>query len=398
MPSMNYKQAVMPIIWLNCIFCMGIFEIPINRPQYFLTAVYIISVLTVFFISFYKGFYILQQIFIQELMIFYVVEGVNVLVAVWAIIMFWRYKSENINKIIKRNGIADNTLEALGIKIDYQKIYRSTRCLTAIWVVTTITLIFMHTLWMYREEYWVVFYTNISTSFPFILNSVVDLTFAALVRCVGMRFQKINTLINNAVLYANESNAFKIYNRHDNTSIAFVMANYKNRKDMIMHHIQTLRHLHLEITRIGRQTNRTFCFVLLLELAVHFTIITSTTYCLHGAFFGQLRVTLDNEKIISMAMWACIYSFKIILINSLCSSVSTEAYKTGEIIQSFEGSIMDDDMKEEIQQFTQQIMLNSLHFTCTGFFSIDNSLTGKFFTTVLKYVVILIQFSTQNDM
>ncbi|XP_071553135.1 putative gustatory receptor 28b [Temnothorax nylanderi] len=392
MSSMNYKQAVMPIIWLNCIFCMGIFEIPINRPQYFLSAVYIISVLTVFFISFYKGIYILQQIFIQELTIFYV-NVVNVLVAVWAIIMFWRYKSENINKIIKRNGIADNTLEALGIKIDYQKIYRSTRCLTAIWVVNAITLIFMNILWMYREEYWV-FYNIICTSFPFILNSVGDLTFAALVRCVGMRFQKINTLINNAVLYANESNAFKIYSRHDNMSIAFVMANYKNRKDKIMHHIQTLRHLHLEITRIGRQTNRTFCFQLLLELAVHFTIITSTTYCLHGAFFGQLRVTLDNEKIISLATWACIYSFKIILVNSLCSSVSTEAYKTGEIIQSFEGSIIDDDMKEEIHQFTQQIMLNSLKFTASGFFSIDNSLTGKFFTTVLKYVVILIQFNT----
>jgi len=31
----------------------------------------------------------------------------------------------------------------------------------------------------------------------------------------------------------------------------------------------------------------------------------------------------------------------------------------------------------QIHQFTQQITLNSLNFTAAGFFSIDNSLTGK---------------------
>lgn len=31
----------------------------------------------------------------------------------------------------------------------------------------------------------------------------------------------------------------------------------------------------------------------------------------------------------------------------------------------------------QITQFTQQIVLNSLKFTASGFFSIDNTLTGK---------------------
>ena len=98
----NLKQAVMPIIWLNCIFCMGIFEIPINRPRYFLSIFYVISIMTGYFFIFYKGIHIFQQAFAFEFIIFHFVLGVHVLVAVLAIILFW-WKSEvritNVNLI-----------------------------------------------------------------------------------------------------------------------------------------------------------------------------------------------------------------------------------------------------------------------------------------------------------
>jgi len=80
----------------------------------------------------------------------------------------------------------------------------------------------------------------------------------------------------------------------------------------------------LEITRIGRQINHAYCLQLLLELAVHIAIVTATTYCLYGVFSDKLRIKINNEKIISMAIWGCIYSFKIILVNWLCTSVSAE--------------------------------------------------------------------------
>ncbi|XP_024872664.1 putative gustatory receptor 28b [Temnothorax curvispinosus] len=390
----NFKQAVMPIIWLNCIFCMGIFEIPINRPRYYLSAFYVISMLTGYFIMLYKEFYIFQQLLIQEFMLYYFVVGVNVLVAVLAIILFW-WKSENMNNIIKRNSIADNTLEALGIKSEYQKTFTNILCFMAIWIAGMITIFITYGVWAHRDiGYWALLCHEICLCFPIVINSVVDLTFVSFIRCIQVKFQKTNTLINNIVQYsANESNVFKIHNRHDNTSIAFVMANYENNKDK-MHLIQTLRHLHLEITRIGQQINHAYCLQLLLELAVHFTIVTTNIYCVYCALFGQLRVIVNNERIIAMMVMACIYLFKITLVNWLCTSVSTEAYKTGEIIQSFEGSSIDNDMREEIHQFAQQLVLNPLNFTAADFFSINNRLTGKFLATVTTYVVILIQMNT----
>ncbi|XP_011881035.1 PREDICTED: putative gustatory receptor 28b [Vollenhovia emeryi] len=390
----SLKQAVMPIIWLNCLCCMGVFEMPINRPRYFLSGFYVISILIGYFCLFYEEIYIFQKLPIQASLIFsFVVMGVNIVVAVLAIILFW-CKSEKTNNIIKRSSIADSTLQALGIKLEYQKIHRNILCYVTVSLAIGITLFIVHIAWMFHHVgYWAAVLSNICICFPALINSVVDLTFVSFIRCVKVKFENTNILIKNIMLSTNESNVFMTHNRYDNTSTTFDIENYKNNKDKIIHLIQTLRHLHLEITRIGRQINQAYCLQLLLELAVHFTMVTSTLYCIYGVFSNQLSVTINNEEIIALTMTASVFSLKIIFINWICTNASTEAYKTGEIIQSFEGSIIDDDMREEIHQFTLQVVLNSLNFTATGFFSINNSLTGKFFATVSTYVVILIQMN-----
>ncbi|XP_011050417.1 PREDICTED: uncharacterized protein LOC105143665 [Acromyrmex echinatior] len=180
----NLKQAVMPIIWLNRIFCMGIFEIPINRPRYFFSIFYVISIMIGYFIILYKGIDIFQQAFAYEFIIFHFVLGINILVAILAIILFW-WKSENINIMIKRNNIVDNTLEALGIKREYQKHFRNILSLMALWLTGMIIICILHIMWTYiNVGYWFAFYSCICFIFPIMINSVVDLTFASFIRQV----------------------------------------------------------------------------------------------------------------------------------------------------------------------------------------------------------------------
>lgn len=92
----SLKQVVMPVIWLNCIFCMGVFEIPINRPRYFLSAFYVVLILTGYFVILYKGIF-MGEIIIQDnethITLFNIFLGINVIVAIMAIILFWK-KSE----------------------------------------------------------------------------------------------------------------------------------------------------------------------------------------------------------------------------------------------------------------------------------------------------------------
>lgn len=85
----SLKQALMPIIWLNCIFCMGIFEIPVNRPRFLLSAFYVISMIIAYFVLLYKGIGLFQEKLSDDFVLYYSVLTINILVAILAIILFW---------------------------------------------------------------------------------------------------------------------------------------------------------------------------------------------------------------------------------------------------------------------------------------------------------------------
>lgn len=89
----SLKQALMPMIWLNCIFCMGIFEIPTNRPRFLLSALYVVSMISAYFALLYKGISLFQEKLTSDFFLYYCVLTVNILVAIIAIILFW-LKSE----------------------------------------------------------------------------------------------------------------------------------------------------------------------------------------------------------------------------------------------------------------------------------------------------------------
>lgn len=100
----SLKQALMPIIWLNCIFCMGIFEIPTNRPRFLLSALYVVSMISAYFALLYKGIGLFQEKLTNDFFLYYSVLTVNILVAIIAIILFW-LKSE-VCLCIVRNDIS----------------------------------------------------------------------------------------------------------------------------------------------------------------------------------------------------------------------------------------------------------------------------------------------------
>ncbi|XP_067207936.1 uncharacterized protein [Linepithema humile] len=311
------KEAIAPIRWLNCIFCMGVFEIPINRPRFLLSAFYVVLATIGYFLFLFKGMQVFEEAFSYEFIIFYFVLTVNILVASSAIILFW-CKSENLNNIVKRCSIADNTLETLGIKKSYPKLFRSILTFMIGWLVAMILLNIMHVMWMYRDVgYWFTIYSDICFCLPIMINSVVDLTFTALIRCVQVKLQNTNILLNNVVVCANELCVYKIHDDYENKPITMVRTYYKNRKDKILHLIQTLRHLHQEITRIGRAINETFCLQLLLELAVHFTVVTATTYCLYASLIGHINWQIKGEKIIAMIVWGSVHIKRVKLYNLL---------------------------------------------------------------------------------
>lgn len=91
-----------------------------------------------------------------------------------------------MNSIIKRNSIADNTLEELGIKTDYQKTFRSVLSLMVLWIGGMITICILNLIWTHDGDIGIgiALYSCICVCIPVMINSVVDLTFASFVRQV----------------------------------------------------------------------------------------------------------------------------------------------------------------------------------------------------------------------
>ncbi|XP_019700115.1 uncharacterized protein LOC109504486 [Harpegnathos saltator] len=235
------KDAVMPIIWLNCIFCMGVFEIPLHRPRFSLSIIYAVTMVIGYFVLLYNGIVIFEETFNCNLALFYCVVVVNILVATLSIILFW-CKSQNFSMLLKRLSLVDDTLEALGVKKNYRKIFCDVLWCMAIWVACMMLLNIMHLVWIWRDNgYLSNLYTALCFGFPIMINSVVDVTFSSLIRCIKSKFRYTNILINNIVLSTNNENVLKIHNKPKDTPVAIVTSNYKNNKDMIKHLLQTLK-------------------------------------------------------------------------------------------------------------------------------------------------------------
>ncbi|XP_014487248.1 PREDICTED: uncharacterized protein LOC106751019, partial [Dinoponera quadriceps] len=173
------KDAVMPVIWLNCVFCMGIFEIPSHRPRFFLSIIYAITVITGYFVLVYRGIGTFAETFSCNLILFYCVIIVNILVANCSVILFW-LRSKCFTMLLKKMGNVDDTLETLGIKKNYEKIFHDTLWYMMFWIACMILLNVMHLVWMWRDNgYLNNFYTALCFGFPIMVNSVVDIIFCS---------------------------------------------------------------------------------------------------------------------------------------------------------------------------------------------------------------------------
>jgi len=101
------KEAITPILWLNCIFCMGVFEIPVNRPRPLFSIAYVVSILIGYLFMFYQGIIIFQENFGNNYIIFYFVIMINIMVATLAVILFWQ-KCEVCSRILTAYSVSNN--------------------------------------------------------------------------------------------------------------------------------------------------------------------------------------------------------------------------------------------------------------------------------------------------
>ncbi|XP_071858099.1 uncharacterized protein [Bombus fervidus] len=134
----------------------------------------------------------------------------------------------------------------------------------------------------------------------------------------------------------------------------------------------------------------------MLELAMQFTTIISTLYNVYFEIISSQNVTeIFHSKIAVSAMWwALINSAKVITTNHHCTCFYREAALMAETLQELATSYSYNSVKDEVQQFSLQLILHPLHLSAGPCLCLNNESTTKFFGTITTYLAILVQVSS----
>ncbi|XP_076474798.1 uncharacterized protein LOC143302706 [Bombus vancouverensis nearcticus] len=240
-------------------------------------------------------------------------------------------------------------------------------------------------------------YLSLLLSLPVTIICLMSLTFNIFIRILRDKLHKMNIAMSDVRQLPNEDDINIRYKMQPQRARKLVFVrDYYNQKHYLQHFLQITRQVHFEIVKISRELNHIYGYQLLLELAMQFTIIISTLYNVYFEIISSQNVTeIFHSKITVSAMWwALISSAKVITTNHHCTCFHREAAVTAETLQELATFCSYNCIKDEVQQFSLQLILHPLHLSAGRCVRLNNEFTTKFFGTITTYLAILVQVSS----
>ncbi|KDR24352.1 hypothetical protein L798_04300, partial [Zootermopsis nevadensis] len=156
---------------------------------------------------------------------------------------------------------------------------------------------------------------------------------------------------------------------------------------------QYLRELHVSAREVAESVNSAYSLLLLLSTAIMFLSLTHILYFIFMDFVVQKNSLLCNETPnISYFIWLFYYVLRLIWLVYFPCFAAKEANRTAIVVHKLLGQTNDLVLREEIQQFSLQLLHEKVKFTACGFFPLDFTLLYSIVGAVTTYLVILIQF------
>lgn len=80
--------------------------------------------------------------------------------------------------------------------------------------------------------------------------------------------------------------------------------------------------MHFEILKLSHELNRSYTYQILLDLEVHFTLITCELYNIYFSFILKLTDLIINKENLLYLLWIFINSLKTIFLNNHCNIIT----------------------------------------------------------------------------
>ncbi|XP_067207937.1 putative gustatory receptor 28b [Linepithema humile] len=317
-----------------------------------------------------------------------IIVVINILTTIISVIMSLYYQ-KNFETCMNKLALVNDTLEKLGTPKMYQKMHVWSKWMVIGWIVYSLVLNCYDTIWWINQKEtasWGLYLSHIF-NYNIHINAFVDLLFIFFLWYVGTRFEKVNEHMQ--CLLINKDHEIRCTWKKPVITFHRYTSYIDNYKQILWISI----HLHLEICRIAREINLMFGTQMTFEIISYLFFVT--ILCFKSYFFVTRGI--GEEILLSITygfrrgLWIVVILMRLYIINYMCENVKLKANKIDIVIHHLTNTLRYADVWKEVHQFILQGIHRPLKFTGMGLFYFGNVFLQKFCTTMVTFMIILVQ-------
>ncbi|XP_031338981.1 putative gustatory receptor 28b [Photinus pyralis] len=282
------------------------------------------------------------------------------IILIYAIYILSFVLPPRIQNIIERICTVDSIFEELGHKINYRKIFWQQ---VSLFVIGLVAITFNISISMRGSQAMLFIYY-----FPIIIIFIMECQFSFLVFLIYQRFKILNEILQ------------KMFGAQEVES--------KNSKK-----IATLMEVYDSLVDLANDINRNYTF----QILICFTLLfIKTVFAIFFAYY-EYFVLGAHMRAVSWGLWSVIDWNEILLLAITCQIAATQARQTGVEVHKLLMNSRNNDIKDKLTIFSQQIFHCPVQFTACGLFTIDSQLLFTIIGSGTVYLLIMLQFQEGTE-
>nr|AXU39966.1 gustatory receptor [Meteorus pulchricornis] len=328
----NAFDAILPIRCVTWFFGLGIIYYPLKNPRIELSIVYTILVTVGYIVSLYyisPVFVILGFVSIQ-LTLLWVILCVNLIIYLSSVILlwYWRNQSKLIELRVKK---IDETLEKLGVPMDYSSIFLDSVRIVIYWTILVLIINGVN-LWNIFEKFDTMTAIILVLIFHHLVhaNNVSSMHFWMSIRLMEQRFKKINEILLDIVEGEMNERQMNKNGRWPPTLMSIDI------RDKSLHRLAThqsntketlriLKRVHLELGLLCQEIMKIFGIQIAMALASSFIVATAFIFGFYILSFNANIPTMTKlRSLLLLAVRLGNLCIKVFFLNNCCARTTIE--------------------------------------------------------------------------
>ncbi|GAB1866161.1 Gustatory receptor [Camponotus japonicus] len=452
-------EAIAPVITLDRLLGLRVFEYPRGQPRSLLSLIYLLLLYCLYYSgSWYleEEYYLIVKLLKLEYFLYKVLNYISVALIIVKLLLGWWYTKRLqacCNKIIE----IDETLRQLGSTINYDRIYFIIIGVLIAWftISFSISIVVFIAMRTHTNVYKTVG-AIVTYGYGMIVSSIIIFQFYIFVKCLQMRFDLVNQLLHkhsalstkvmklgtfeiqdcaeiinieqqclfstkilskwwqsgkkiqsgkNISVLEKQNSVKSNFPPHFQEQFQERLRNRSQKHNSVMtkcqerkYLLQIIKQVHLELCKVSKTICIIFGVQTACEIGVIIIFFTGTLYIFYMRYIIRQHKITDSllQQTSVMMIISIIYILKIIFLSRVCKHAANKGNKTIEIIYSIYGCDEASGVQEEIQQFGIQILQSPVRFFAYGI-SLDNHVLTMILKAVTTYLVIMIQVSNSLE-